>query len=159
MLLAKRNGKSRRKNIHHYDYASRWSILKLPSFKDEDSQSLESLCYVLLKRYGIVFRDVLAKEKMIPSWRQLLMTFRRLEDRGAVRGGRFVDGFLGEQFALPDAITSLRSFKKEGLGEEIKIYPSDPLNLAGVILPGPRILNRTKKKMEIEIVTSLSVCS
>ena len=65
-----------------------------------------------MRRYGIVIRDVLAREANLPPWRELLMAFRRLEDRGEIRGGRFVDGFLGEQFALPVAVESVRAMRK-----------------------------------------------
>ena len=95
---------------------------------------------MLLKRYGIVFRDVLARETNLPTWRELLMTLRRLEDRGEVRGGRFVDGFLGEQFALPVAVESVRALKKQPLsGETITISAADPLNLVGILMPGERV--------------------
>ena len=66
---------------------------------------------MLLRRYGVVFREVLARESNLPKWRELLIAFRRLEDRGEVRGGRFVSGFLGEQFALPEAVESLRAMR------------------------------------------------
>src|SRR6202167_2197521 len=97
---------------------------------------------MLLKRYGIVFRDVLARETNLPKWRELQMAFRRLEDRGEIRGGRFVDGFLGEQFALPVAVESLRAYRKlpgNANAERIVIAAADPLNLVGIIVPGERI--------------------
>ena len=88
----------------------------------------------------MVFRDLLAREKIIPSWRDLLIGFRRLEDRGEIRGGRFVQGFLGEQFALPYAIDSLRAMKSKKDSEEvITLSAVDPLNVVGFILPGARI--------------------
>ncbi len=68
---------------------------------DDRNRAIEATCWMLLKRYGIVFRDVLARESNLPKWRELQIGFRRLEDRGEIRGGRFVDGFLGEQFAMP----------------------------------------------------------
>ena len=73
---------------------------------------MEAACWMLLRRYGIVIRDLLAREANLPPWRELLMAFRRLEDRGEIRGGRFVDGFLGEQFALPVAVESVRGDEK-----------------------------------------------
>jgi ATP-dependent helicase Lhr and Lhr-like helicase len=83
---------------------------------------------------------VLAREANLPTWRELLMAFRRLEDRGEVRGGRFVDGFLGEQFALPVAVESVRAMKKLPLsGETITISAADPLNLIGILVPGERV--------------------
>jgi ATP-dependent Lhr-like helicase len=78
----------------------------------ERNRAVEATCWMLLKRYGIVFRDLMARETNLPKWRELQMAFRRLEDRGEIRGGRFVDGFLGEQFALPVAVESLRATRK-----------------------------------------------
>src|SRR5437762_1800457 len=95
---------------------------------------------LLLKRYGVVFREMLAREKILPAWRDLLITFRRLEDRGEIRGGRFVDGFIGEQFALPVAVESLRALRRTPpTGEFIRVAASDPLNLIGIIVPGDRV--------------------
>lgn len=102
----------------------------------------EVLARRLLQRYGVVFRDLLARESILSSWRDLLVCYRRLELTGEVRGGRFVSGFTGEQFALPEALESLRALKKRGgvgAQQEIKLSAADPLNLAGVILPGPRV--------------------
>jgi ATP-dependent Lhr-like helicase len=89
-----------------------------------------------------VFRDVLARESIALSWRDLLVQYRRMEMAGEVRGGRFVSGFTGEQFALPEAVEGLRALRKSGnlsAGVEVKISACDPLNLAGIVLPGPRI--------------------
>lgn len=95
---------------------------------------------MLLRRYGIVIRDLLARESNLPPWRELLMGFRRLEDRGEIRGGRFVDGFLGEQFALPVAVESVRTMRKQPLsGETMTVSAADPLNLVGILLPGDRV--------------------
>jgi len=95
---------------------------------------------MLLKRYGIVFRDLLARENSLPKWRELQMAFRRLEDRGEIRGGRFVDGFLGEQFALPVAVESLRATRKlPSSAEVITLSAADPLNLVGILVPGERV--------------------
>ena len=76
-------------------------------------RALEAICGVLLRRYGVVFREVLARESILPPWRELLGMLRRLEGRGEVRGGRFVTDFLGEQFALPIAVESLRAMRRE----------------------------------------------
>jgi ATP-dependent Lhr-like helicase len=96
---------------------------------------------MLLHRYGVVFRDLLARESLVQSWRDLLVQYRRMEMTGEVRGGRFVSGFVGEQFALPEALESLRAMRKGGGGaaQEVKVSACDPLNLAGIILPGPRV--------------------
>ena len=106
------------------------------------AQEAERIARQLLQRYGVVFRDLLARESIVSSWRDLLVCYRRLELTGEIRGGRFVSGFTGEQFALPEALESLRALKKRpgtAAQQEIKISAADPLNLAGVILPGPRI--------------------
>jgi ATP-dependent Lhr-like helicase len=118
----------------------RWSLLQAEGA--ERDASVESCCWMLLRRYGVVFRDLLARETNLPRWRELQIGYRRLEDRGEVRGGRFVDGFLGEQFALPVAVESLRAHRKlppNTNGERIVIAAADPLNLVGIIAPGERI--------------------
>ena len=95
---------------------------------------------MLLRRYGVVFRDLLARETNLPKWWELQIGFRRLEDRGEIRGGRFVDGFVGEQFALPVAVESLRATRKLSLtGETITLSAADPLNLVGILVPGERV--------------------
>jgi ATP-dependent Lhr-like helicase len=116
----------------------RWSLLHTEG-ADRD-RSVESCCWMLLRRYGVVFRDLLVRETNLPRWRELQIGYRRLEDRGEVRGGRFVDGFLGEQFALPVAVESLRANRKLPMnGERVTIAAADPLNLVGIIVPGERI--------------------
>ena len=88
----------------------------------------------------MVFRDLLARETNLPKWRELQMAFRRLEDRGEIRGGRFVDGFLGEQFALPVAVESLRATRKLPLDcRNHTVSAADPLNLVGILVPGERV--------------------
>jgi len=95
---------------------------------------------MLLERYGVVFRDVVQRETLVPRWRELLITLRRMEDRGEVRGGRFVSGFAGEQFALALAVDSLRAIRKiEPSGEIVRLSAADPLNLVGIIVPGERV--------------------
>jgi ATP-dependent Lhr-like helicase len=117
----------------------RWALLHTGD-EVEKNRSVESTCWMLLKRYGIVFRDVIAREANLPTWRELLMAFRRLEDRGEIRGGRFVDGFLGEQFALPVAVESVRAMRKmPASGEVITLSAADPLNLVGILVPGERV--------------------
>ncbi|MBZ5658052.1 MAG: hypothetical protein LAO56_22555 [Acidobacteriia bacterium] len=118
--------------------AGRWSLLHTEG-ADRD-RSVESCCWMLLRRYGVVFRDLLVRETNLPRWRELQIAFRRLEDRAEVRGGRFVDGFLGEQFALPVAVESLRAHRRLPLsGERVTIAAADPLNLVGIVVPGERI--------------------
>jgi ATP-dependent Lhr-like helicase len=117
----------------------RWSLL-YPAEGADRNKVAEATCWMLLRRYGVVFRDVLARESNLPKWRELLIAFRRLEDRGDVRGGRFVSGFIGEQFALPEAVESLRAMRNlPASGETITISAADPLNLVGFIVPGERV--------------------
>jgi ATP-dependent Lhr-like helicase len=128
---------SRHKRPRHA--AGRWSLLHTEPARDH-AVALEATCRMLLARYGVVFRELLARESVVPKWRELLITFRRLEDRGEVRGGRFVSGFIGEQFALPEAVESLRAIRSSPIsGETITISAADPLNLVGIIVPGERV--------------------
>jgi ATP-dependent helicase Lhr and Lhr-like helicase len=119
--------------------AGRWSLL-YPAEGADRNQMVEATCWMLLRRYGVVFREVLARESNLPKWRELLIAFRRLEDRGEIRGGRFVNGFLGEQFALPEAVELLRAMRNlPASGETVTISAADPLNLVGFIVPGERV--------------------
>ncbi len=119
--------------------AGRWALLHADVVV-ERPRAIEAACWMLLRRYGIVIRDVLAREANLPPWRELLMAFRRLEDRGEIRGGRFVDGFLGEQFALPVAVESVRAMRKNEPSQgTITLSAADPLNLVGILVPGDRV--------------------
>ncbi len=135
----RRSGQGSGKSNRPRHSAGRWSLL-YPPHGEDGSRALESVCRVLLERYGVVFRELLVRESMLPKWRDMLITFRRLEDRGEIRGGRFISGFIGEQFALPVAVESLRAMKDLPLtGEIITISAADPLNLAGIVVPGERV--------------------
>ena len=130
-------GRSRMRMPRHC--RGRWSLLYTDAV--ERNKQLESICKTLLRRYGVVVREVLTRERIIPRWRELLMAFRRLEDRGEIRGGRFVSGFMGEQFALPEAVESLRAARTrspKAESELMRISAADPLNLIGIIIPGKR---------------------
>ena len=117
----------------------RWSLL-YPAESSDRSKLADATCWMLLRRYGVVFREMLARESNMPKWRELLIAFRRLEDRGEVRGGRFVSGFLGEQFALPEAVESLRAMRNLAVaGQTVTISAADPLNLVGIVVPGERV--------------------
>ena len=119
--------------------AGRWTTLHTDSAIERERVA-EATCWMLLKRYGVVFRDLLVRESNLPKWRELQIAFRRLEARGEIRGGRFVDGFLGEQFALPVAVESLRATRKlSPSGEVVTLSAADPLNLVGIIVPGERV--------------------
>jgi len=120
------------------DSGGRWSLLGDTVGHDRE-RSIDVLARKLLARYGVVFRKVLDRESTVP-WRDLLRAYRRMEARGEVRGGRFVDGFTGEQFALPEAVSALRATRKrEPNNEWISISAADPLNLIGIIVPGERV--------------------
>ncbi len=102
--------------------------------------AIETACQVLLRRYGVVFRDLMERETAMPKWRELLGMFRRMEARGTVRGGRFVSGFGGEQFALPEALESLRvkCVDGENVTDVVTYSAADPMNLIGIVIPGER---------------------
>ena len=121
--------------------AGRWDALVEPDpgGMDEEGQA-ETIVAVLLQRYGVIFRDLVRHESFTVPWRYLLRALRRLEARGVVRGGRFVSGFAGEQYALPEAVSGLRRTRRQPTsGERLRISATDPLNLTGTVLPGPRI--------------------
>ena len=118
------------------ELAGRWSAIEP---KSEVQPDIEQCARILLKRYGVVFRRVLMRESGIPPWRDLVRVLRRMEDRGEVRGGRFVERW-GEQYALPEAVTVIRSLKREKRrGELVSVSACDPVNLVGVVTPGRRI--------------------
>jgi ATP-dependent helicase Lhr and Lhr-like helicase len=102
-------------------------------------QALESAAKMLLARYGVLFRDVITRESNAPRWRDLLNILRRLEARGEIRGGRFLSGFGGEQYALPEAVESLRAARTRVCSVIIPVAAADPMNLAGIVIPGERV--------------------
>jgi ATP-dependent Lhr-like helicase len=102
--------------------------------------AIEALAWTLLRRYGVVFRRLLAREGDQPAWRELARVYRRLEARGEIRGGRFVSGMSGEQFALPEAVEHLREIRRSRADDQlITISAADPLNLTGIVTPGDRL--------------------
>jgi ATP-dependent helicase Lhr and Lhr-like helicase len=144
---------SRRKHRQPiYDMASagRWSILKRNNVTQNalEPAMTEEVAWTLLRRYGVVFKRLLEREGMALPWRILLRVYHRLEARGDIRGGRFVGGISGEQFALPDAIGMLRSIRRAGPQDSlISVSAADPLNLVGVIIPGPRVTAHTSNRV------------
>ena len=118
----------------------RWVLIH-PSATVADREALaEALAEQLLVRWGVVFRDLLARETFSVPWRDVLWALRRMEARGTARGGRFVTGFSGEQYALAEAVDLLRSVRRiERSGGVVRLSAADPLNLAGIIVPGPRV--------------------
>jgi ATP-dependent Lhr-like helicase len=132
-----------KKYPHHDPFAAsgRWSLIR-PNQPDETDryQHSEHIARILLRRYGIVFRKLLDQEDSLPPWRELLYVFRRMEARGELRGGRFVQGFAGEQYALPEAVNALREIRKQlKQGDLVAFSAADPLNLTGLITPGQRV--------------------
>jgi ATP-dependent Lhr-like helicase len=130
----------------------RWSLLRTPAAvtppaaaegapaPDAEDATLERVARQYLRRYGVVLRDLLARESAPPPWRELLRVYRALEARGSIRGGRFVSGFTGEQFALPEAIELVSSVRRTPRnGEIVVVSACDPLNVVGVLVPGARV--------------------
>jgi ATP-dependent Lhr-like helicase len=145
--------------------AGRWAVFRPPAesegngraesgaetstaWIDPDERAVEAQAWALLRRYGVVFRRLLEREANLAPWRELTRIYRRLEARGDIRGGRFVAGFSGEQFALPEAVGTLRSTRRESKrGRLLAVSGADPLNLAGIITPGSRITGLTANRV------------
>jgi ATP-dependent Lhr-like helicase len=120
--------------------AGRWSLLPVPMEDCDPDELAEAIAEQLAVRWGVVFRDLLVRENIAVPWREVLWAFRRMEARGTISGGRFVNGFSGEQYAHPDAVAMLREIRKRPRdGETVRLSAADPLNLVGVVLPGPRV--------------------
>jgi ATP-dependent Lhr-like helicase len=120
------------------NFAGRWSAIPAASTASEDA--VEAQAWSLLRRYGVLFRRLLAREAVAAPWRDLARICRRLEARGEIRGGRFVAGMTGEQFALPRAVERLREVRRTpATGRPIAISAADPLNLAGIVTAGERV--------------------
>ena len=122
----------------------RWSLWRSPGddgAQNQSGQSAEFMARQLLRRYGVIFRELIARESAAPSWRSILDVCRRLEARGEIRGGRFVGGFVGQQFALAGAVELLRAVRRSDnkTEEPVLVAAADPLNLAGILTPGPRV--------------------
>jgi len=116
--------------------AGRWSRVRAAAPLPEEAVA-EAVAWQLLRRYGVVFRRLMTRETLLTPWRDILRVYRRLEARGEIRGGRFVGGFSGEQYALPEAVGLLRSVRREEpRGELVAVSGADPLNLVGIVTPG-----------------------
>jgi len=161
-MQRKRPARGRRAALFGLEEAGRWSLVRrsmtasaattgalppagvqpqpIPDAAESD-QAVEALAWLLLRRYGVVFRRLLAREaEWLPPWHQLLRAYRRLEAQGLIRGGRFVGGMSGEQYALPEAVGALRTVRKRPRdGALVAVSGADPLNLAGIVTPGPRL--------------------
>jgi ATP-dependent Lhr-like helicase len=125
--------------------AGRWSLFTdAPDARAETEplgeDAVEAVAWTLLRRWGVVFRRVIDREGALPPWRELLRCYRRLEARGEIRGGRFVAGFTGEQYALPDAVAALRSVRRKAPERAlVAVSAADPLNVVGILTPGRRV--------------------
>jgi ATP-dependent Lhr-like helicase len=149
----------KRKPVYSMDEAGRWVRLhkqdqteKLEAEKGPvttlNSEALEAIALKLLDRYGVVFRKILDREALSVPWRELLRVYRRLEARGEIRGGRFVGGFTGEQFASVDAVQLLRSIRRTPAdGSMVSVSAADPLNMLGVLIAGPRLSSASSNRL------------
>ena len=146
------------------EHAGRWSLLrketfeatrgpvsgnaKSPSYPGYDPESIETIARTLLKRWGVIFRKLLDREGLSLPWRELIRVYRRLEARGEIRGGRFVGGHSGEQYALPEAVGMLRSIRRSApSGLLVSVSAADPLNLVGLITPGDRVTSASANRV------------
>jgi ATP-dependent Lhr-like helicase len=137
--------------------AGRWSTIHAES-GDASQESREAYARLLLRRYGVVFNRIQVREGLSVPWRELLMIYRRLEARGEVRGGRFIAGVTGEQFALPEAVVALRAARRAPrTGQLISISAADPLNLLGTIFPGERVPALAANRIVFEDGVALAV--
>ena len=135
--------------------AGRWAPLPVTVADESDPQAAdeqaEAIAWILLHRYGVLSRELTTRESLQTPWRDILRALRRLEARGEIRGGRFIQGLIGEQFALPEAVDQLRALRRKTEADEpIEIAAADPCNLQGVLLPGPKIPARLHRSITIE---------
>ena len=137
------HSRGRRRRGPSFDSAGRWSLVndpREPADLEQHRDAVEHVAQVLLRRYGVVVRRVLDRESALPPWRELLQAFRRMEAQGLIRGGRFVGGLSGEQFALPEALEHLRKTRRrQERGDWVVLSAADPFNLVGILTPGPRV--------------------
>jgi ATP-dependent Lhr-like helicase len=157
-------GRRRRRAAVSFQSGGRWSLLTGIGQPDLDqpgvarTKAIEAHARILLARYGVVFHRLLARETFPFPWRELLLTYRRLEARGEIRGGRFVAEVTGEQFGLPDAVTRLRAVRRAPkTGRWVTIAAVDPLNLVGVVTPGERVAAVARNRIVLEDGRPLAV--
>lgn len=136
----RRRGEGRGKTKRPRNAGGRWALVGRPGSSMTREHRVERFAHQLLARWGVLVRDLLIREDTAPAWRDLLLVLRRMEARGELRGGRFVSGSTGEQFAMPEALDLLRAIRRETAQQPlVPVSNADPLNLAGIILPGPRV--------------------
>jgi len=119
--------------------------------------AVDHIARVLLRRYGVVFRRLLERESGLPTWRELFYVYRRMEARGEIRGGRFVSGFAGEQFALSEVADLLRSIARDDAVDHVSISAADPLNLLGIVTPGERVPALLANRVLFELGVPIAV--
>ncbi|MBL8217525.1 MAG: DEAD/DEAH box helicase [Bryobacterales bacterium] len=135
----RRRGEGRRRHTRPRHSAGRWALVPRDAETTAATRA-EKWAVQLLARWGVLLRDLLARESGAPPWRELLTVLRRMEARGEIRGGRFVAGFTGEQFAKPEALELLRAMKRnKEAAATVEVPAADPLNLTGIVLPGARV--------------------
>ena len=156
----RRRGEGRFRAARPRHAAGRWALLA-PGSRDSgtgaagpaERERADAFARQLLLRWGVVFRDLVRRETLMPPWRDLLASLRRMEARGEVRGGRFVAGFVGEQFARPDAVELLRIVRRDGgridRGHGLRVPAADPMNLAGIVTPGARVSSLSGEMVEL----------
>ncbi len=155
-----REGVKRRHAAAHFgvEDAGRWGLVRRRDTSiagcdaagsiGTPARGADAVAQVLLRRWGVLFRKLVERETAAPAWRDLLMVLRRMEARGEIRGGRFVDGFSGEQFALPEAVGTLRQVRRSPReGVLVALSAADPLNVVGVLTPGPRVPAHTDNRV------------
>ena len=164
----RRRGAGRFRAARPRHAAGRWALLRTPAAlpapaspapasRAEAGARVEAFARQLLARWGVVFRDLIAREALAPPWRELLRSLRTLEARGEIRGGRFVDGFVGEQFARPEAVDALRTVRRAQAQAQaqaeadggLRLSAADPLNLVGIVTPGARVSALSGAEVEV----------
>jgi ATP-dependent helicase Lhr and Lhr-like helicase len=157
----------RHKPVTSVEFAGRWTLLRkpIPVLSSEEDKTIphrdeavEVFARTLLRRYGVMFRRLLERESFDVSWFDLGRVYRQLEARGEIRGGHFVNGVSGEQFALPDAIGMLRSIRRTAETPElVTLSAADPLNLIGILTPGPRVASTSNNRILLYNGTPIAV--
>ncbi len=148
------NNKRKKQTTFSIEHAGRWTLIPSSTGTEQDKlnfEYLEKLVFIYAKRYGVVFRKILEKESFAPPWRVLVRVLRRLELQGKLRGGRFISGVSGEQFATPETVKQLRQVKnKPGDKTRVVIGAADPLNILGLIIPTEKVSNHTNNRIVFE---------
>ena len=149
---APRRARLRSGGLRPTETAGRWSLVPAAATDIDREELAEALADQLLERWGVVFYDLVAAEHPAVRWRDLQWALRRMEDRGLVAGGRFVRGFTGEQFALPQAAEALQAIRRaDPTGRNVRLSGTDPLNLTGVVLPGERVPARSTEWVDLPV--------